>query len=256
MSRFTRLQHLVQWLLPLLTCSCGGDLGSLNSSAEAPSAQAPVSVGPVSEGPLQGSAVPPCSGAGCPVYAVRTSAGSAQPLLGGIGGQPFGAVCREDQVLIGIRALVADDLWGLGVNCGSLELSPSGAGYTLTVLPLDQLSLFGGNGIQPTPPLVEYSCPPPMVVTAVSWTLWQPFVDLQQVIKQMQLTCSELSVGADRQLRAGATTALLAAGMVGESSSPAQQTCSEGAVSGFTGRSGGAIDALSTHCVALSVALE
>lgn len=241
MSRALQLQPGIAWLLPLLTCSCGGELGSLT---------------PAPEGPPQESAVPACSGADCPVYAIRSSASTELPLIGGIGGEPFGSVCREDQVLIGVRALGADDLWGLGVNCGRLQLSPTSAGYAVDVLPLDQLSLFGGDGIQPTPPLVEYSCPRPMVVTAVSWTLWQPFVDLQQVVKQMQLTCTELSVGPDRQLRAGPATALLSAGMVDESGSPVLQTCGDAVVSGFTGRSGGAIDALSTSCVTLSVVVE
>lgn len=241
MSRILRLRQLAPWLLPFVTCACGGDLGTLTPAL----------------GDGQAGPVPPCNGATCPVYGVRSSAGVEQPLIGGLGGEPFGAVCRADQVLIGIRALVADDLWGLGVNCGSLELTPASNGYALNVLPLDQLSLFGGNGIQPTPPLVEYTCPAPMVVTAVSWTLWQPFVDpTQQVLKQMQLTCSELSLSADGQLRAGGTTALLAAGMVGQSDSPVLQTCGGGVVSGFTGRSGGAIDALSTSCVSLSVAVE
>lgn len=240
MNGIVRLQQLAPWLLSLVTCSCGGDLGTLSPLAEE-----------------RQSVVPACTGAACPVYAVRSSASVEQPLIGGYGGEPFGAVCREDQVLIGIRALAADDLWGVGVNCGSLELSSTSTGYALSVLPLDQLSLFGGNGVQPTPPLVEYSCPPRMVVSAVSWTLWQPFVDpTQQVLKQMQLTCSELSLVADGRLRAGGTTALLTAGMVGDSASPVLQTCGEGVVNGFTGRSGGAIDALSTSCVSLSVAVE
>lgn len=231
-----RLQRSVPWLLPVLA-SCGGELGSHEEAQE----RAPFT----------------CSGSDCPVYAVRASAGSEQPMIGGEGGSPFGSVCREGQVVVGIRALGADDLWGLGVNCGRLELSPRGTGYGLDVIPLDQLSLFGGNGLEPSPPIVEYSCPPQMVVTAVSWTLWQPFVGMQQVLKQMQLTCSELTVGPDGLLRAGTATALLAAGMVDETDSPVLQTCAEqGAVSGFTGRSGGAIDALSTNCVVLSVDAE
>ena len=122
MSRIVRLQQLAPLLL-LSASSCGGELGSLT-----PLSQEVESV------------VPPCTGAMCPVYPVRSSAAVEQPLVGGAGGEPFGAVCREDQVLIGIRALVADDLWGLGVNCGSLELSSTSSGYTVSVLPLDQLS--------------------------------------------------------------------------------------------------------------------
>ncbi|MEY2934132.1 MAG: hypothetical protein RL033_4881 [Pseudomonadota bacterium] len=235
MSRDTRLHCIIPWLLPLLTCACGGELGSQVPSEETDGLG--------------------CSGTDCPVYPIRSGLGAEQPLAGGIGGEPFGSLCREDQVLVGIRALVADDLWGLGLNCGRLELSPSNTGYAVKVLPLDQLSPFGGNGINPAPPLVEYSCPPQMVVTAASWTLWQPFVEMQQVVKQMQLTCSELTIGADRQLRPGPTTALLIAGMLGTSDSPVLQSCEQGAVSGFTGRSGGAIDALSTSCVTLSIDL-
>lgn len=233
MSRDTRFHCILSWLLPLLIGACGGELGSQGLSQERDALQ--------------------CSGTDCPVYPIHSSPGVEQPLAGGIGGEPFGSLCREDQVLVGIRALVADDLWGLGLNCGRLELSPSDTGYAVKVLPLDQLSPFGGNGIDPAPPLVEYSCPPQMVVTAVSWTLWQPFVAMQQVVKQMQLTCSELTIGADRQLRAGPTTALLIAGMLGQSDSPVLQTCEQGVVGGFTGRSGGAIDALSTSCVTLSI---
>ena len=56
-----------------------------------------------------------------------------------------------------------------------------------------------------------------------------------------------------RGLLGHATTALLVAGMLGMSDSPVVQTCEQGAVGGFTGRSGGAIDALSTSCVTLSI---
>jgi hypothetical protein len=187
-----------------------------------------------------------------PTYGIVSSSSVAQPEVGGIGGSPFSAFCPSDQVLIGIRAVADDNLWGLGLNCGRLQLSPSGAGYVVSVLPLDEFAVIAGGAIDPPPPLVEFACPPQMVVTALAWTLWQPFVDMQDIVKQVQLTCSELSVSPERQLRTGPASAVLSAGTAGDS--PVSQACGErGAVSGLTGRSGGAIDALSTSCVTLSV---
>ncbi|MEY2932982.1 MAG: hypothetical protein RL033_3731 [Pseudomonadota bacterium] len=187
-----------------------------------------------------------------PTYGIRSSSSVAQPEVGGVGGSPFSAFCPSDQVLIGIRAVADDNLWGIGLNCGRLELSPSGAGYVVSVLPLDEFAVIAGGAVDPPPPLVEYACPPQMVVTALAWTLWQPFVDMQDIVKQVQLTCSELSVSPERQLRTGPTTAVFNAGTAGDL--PVSQACGErGAVSGLTGRSGGAIDALSTSCVTLSV---
>jgi hypothetical protein len=185
-----------------------------------------------------------------PSAALRFNAGPAQAEHGGIGGEPFSQLCPAEQVVIGIRAFADDNLWGLGLNCGQLQLSPSGD--AISVLPLEELPVLGG-GLEPVPPLIGLSCPPQMVVTAVGWSLWQPFTDQQQVVKQLQLTCSELLVGPERQLRQGAA-AVGAAGVVGDSTEPVLQSCGEqGAVSGFTGRSGAAIDALATSCVTLSL---
>lgn len=188
-----------------------------------------------------------------PSYALRLRPGPEQQQVGGVGGEPFSALCPSDQVLIGIRALADDNLWGLGVNCGRVLLSD--AGDDVTVLPLDQFTMFGGGVVlEPPPPLLEYACPPQMVVTAMSWSLWSPLTDMQQIVKQVQLTCSELSVGPDRVLRVGDAATVLAAGTVGDSTSPVLQTCGEqGVVSGVTGRAGGAIDALSTACVTLAI---
>jgi hypothetical protein len=179
------------------------------------------------------------------------SAGTEHAQHGGVGGEPFAAPCPGDQLVIGMRALADDNFWGLGLNCGRLELIPGSS--VVNVLPLDQLPLLGGS-VEPAPPLLEFACPPQMVVTAAAWTLWQPFEAMQQVLKQLQLTCSELRLGADGQLELGPTVAVLPAGVVGESDSPVLQACDfPGAVSGFTGRSGGALDALATRCALLSV---
>lgn len=188
-----------------------------------------------------------------PTYVLRFDPGPEQLQVGGDGGSPFSALCPSDQVLIGMRAVADENLWGLGVSCGRLLLSDQGD--ALSVLPLEPFAVFGGTVvIEPPPPLLEYACPPQMVVTAVSWTLWQPFSDPQDIVEQVQLTCSELSVGPDRLVRVGSPAAVLAAGAVGDSGAPVLQTCGEqGVVSGLTGRSGGAIDALSTSCVTLSV---
>lgn len=201
---------------------------------------------PAAEEP--GAVAPPA-----PSYALRLRPGPEQLQVGGVGGDPFSALCPGDQVLIGIRAIADDNLWGLGIHCGRVLLSDGGD--AVTVLPLDQFSIFGGTvELDPPPPLLELTCPAQSVVTALSWTLWQPFVDMQDIVQQVQLTCSELSVGPDRLLRASAAATVLAAGSVADGSSPVLQACGEqGVVSGVTGRAGGAIDALSTSCVTLAI---
>jgi hypothetical protein len=92
-----------------------------------------------------------------------------------------------------------------------------------------------------------------MVLTAVSWSMFLPESWEQPTVKKMRLTSSELAIDAALELTMASTTAILDAGVVREGLEAFSSFLRhDWRGQRFAGRSGAALEALSTNCVTLS----
>jgi hypothetical protein len=184
---------------------------------------------------------------------IRVTRAPPGPLHGGDGGAPAEMPCADDEALIGLRVLATDTVWGLGVECGRMDLSRDANGYNVSVVQVSRSVPLGGN-VETTPPLTisELPCPPSTVVTAVDTTTWLGLSSA--TLKTISFSCSEVIVTSARQLALAPPSGFLEAGVADTGVMSFSDSCpGTGVVVGFTGRSGAAIDAIAVDCGTLSL---
>jgi hypothetical protein len=171
------------------------------------------------------------------------------------GGNAYSLQCPEGQVATGIEGIGDTVAYGLGVRCASLKVTQESGQLTVSLGATTSTSAVGGL-ISGPPPAYRLSCPAGMVISAVSGTLWNYPGATVTSVKTLTITCSGLRL-TDQKVGLTAGSSLT----IGTPEQPplvtfARNCPAPGAVSGFSGRAGAYIDAISVHCGKLTLQEE
>jgi hypothetical protein len=197
-----------------------------------------------------------CTSGTCGTLDVTVTHASVSALYGnGDGGSAFRMPCAANEAVIGLNGVGTDAVYGLGAACGRLELKETDGGYAVHVTPTSVLPNVGGN-VTPPPAAFSLQCPPSTVVSAVSGTTWAP-PSYMELLKEIAITCSSLTVDSSRNVTHPPAAATLEAGVVSGTVRSFSESCGpSGAVDGFEGRSGALIDGIAISCSRVSVTLQ
>jgi hypothetical protein len=210
------------------------------------------------------SAVATCSARKCMSFSglVGPAAPGGNVLHGAdSGGQTYHQLCGSDEVLVGIDAVFdASTLYGYAGLCARLLLSGTPATMNLSLGATSAFALLGKD-VKGAPPVQRLACPAGTAVTAVSGATWYVLsgkemgkVSSKLSIKALSLTCSALTLDAQRHVVFGATASALRAGSSALATATFNDTCPAGAaVVGFNGRADAYIYSEQTQCAALSI---
>jgi hypothetical protein len=178
------------------------------------------------------------------------------------GGQTYQQLCGSNEVLVGIDAVFdASTLYGYAGLCARLLLSGTPANMNLSLGATSAFALLG-KGVKAAPPVRRLACPAGTAVTALSVATWYlpsgkemgKDMSSKLSIKTLSLTCSALTLDAQRHVVFGATATTLTAGSSATATATFNDTCPAGAaVVGFNGRADAYINSEQTQCAALSI---
>jgi hypothetical protein len=245
------------------TADCDGDLEAPGSDGcEASLSSSALHCGACNvrcDAPAGGLAA--CEKRSCVGYVPHVGApspGTNVPHGSGTTGGPFDLLCGVDEVLTGFdTAFDNDRIYALSALCARITTSGTRAQPTLVVGASHASPLIGAFGIA-QPPAISFPCPTGKVVTAIEGTLWYGVAEAEAAghlsVKQLILTCSELTVDSDNKFTATNSSIQWVGNNVGAVQETFTDTCSAGsAVVGFKMRAGAWIDQVHTQCGALRV---
>jgi hypothetical protein len=194
-----------------------------------------------------------CKAGACSAYKITSIEQAVNPsVFAGDGGAPFRLTCPRNEVVIGLRGVGSDAVYGLGASCGRIDLSQTSNGYSTNVVPTGTLPIVGGNIAGP-PPTFTVDCPAQSVMTDVAGTTWMPDT-WPETLKMISWNCSQVTVNAARELVIGPSIATRMAGIDTITLHTFSTPCPpSAAVNGFAGRSGAFLDALAVSCATLAV---
>jgi hypothetical protein len=201
-----------------------------------------------------------CREQACIEHAIKLRDVQAGSLHGGLGGNVFPErqLCGPNEVLVGVSGVGSTIAYSLSVHCARLALSRTATGYALKIVPTGMSKAVGGLiGPEPPPPFTR-ACPADSIVTAVSGATWLWPGQSMDSVRQISLRCATPTIDAERRLMLSAPLAPLTIGDANDATAkPFSDSCGpDGAVVGFTGRSGAYLDALATHCGTLAIEEE
>jgi hypothetical protein len=200
-----------------------------------------------------------CKDSTCKRYSVTIASGTTGPVRGGSGGVAFDMPCAKNEVVMGIRGIMAtNSINGLGANCARLDIRPNGTSYLVDVVPTSSLPVVGAGFSTGAETTFTLPCPPSMVVTAIRGATWPPWKDSRICVKQLTLTCTEVQIDASRKILLGPSASDISVGQQDSTSTAfPKDTCgTSGLLIGFSGRGGSLVDALSVKCGALAVGAQ
>lgn len=202
-----------------------------------------------------------CEKRSCVGYVPHVGAPTAEsnvPHGNGTTGGAFDLLCGVDEVLTGFDTRFEyDRIYALSAQCARITTTGTRAQPKLIVGTSHASPLIGAFGIA-QPPVASFPCPTGKVVTAIEGTLWYGVAEAEAAghlsVKQLILTCSELSVDSAGKFSALNSSIQWVGNNVGAVQQTFTDSCSAGsAVVGFKMRAGAWIDQVHTQCGALRV---
>jgi hypothetical protein len=189
-------------------------------------------------------------------YGITTAPGTLQTAFEGDGGGPFDMPCPPNELVVGIKVVADDAVWGFGAKCGRLDLRRLASGeYVVNVTPASMFFPIVGGNIEGPPPRFALECPEATVVSAIAGTTWAPD-PYPETLKMISLSCSKITVDATLRVILEPPISTLTAGIDTSTVRSFSFPCGPGAaVNGFLGRSGAFLDAFSVSCATLRVEL-
>jgi len=177
----------------------------------------------------------------------------------GKGGGTFDLLCGVDEVLTGFdTAFDNNTIYGLSALCARITTTGTRVLPKLVLGTPHASPMAGALNLAWTPPRMSFPCPSGKAVTSLDGTLWYYNAEAQAAgdlsIKQLILTCAELSVDAANKFSALNPVQQSVGNNVGTVQAQFSDRCSAGsAVVGFKLRAGAWIDQVWTQCAALRV---
>lgn len=200
-----------------------------------------------------------CSAGVCQTWTISATQGTTSALYGNpAGGSPYSMRCGPGEVVIGLRGLGTTAVFGIGVDCGRLDLVVAASGYSVSETPTSMLPVTGGV-FTPPPPSFTMRCPSSTFVSRVAGTT--AIYDFgntgsSEILETLSLWCSSAAVDNARHLTVSSPMAGPSQGTVSAVTTAFDVSCPGGGVNGFVGRSGAAIDEISVSCANASVVVQ